>query len=71
MKKVVLTVLKIAGIVLLVLILLIAGFLFWLSRRPFVPKASALPTALHPDMKFSNCGQTCGQRRFLTSYRRG
>ena len=33
----VLTVLKIAGIVLLVLILLIAGFLFWLSRRPFVP----------------------------------
>lgn len=37
MKKVVLTVLKIAGIVLLVLILLIAGFLFWLSRRPFVP----------------------------------
>ena len=21
-------------------------------------------------MKFSNCGQTCGQRRFLTSYRR-
>ena len=37
MKKVVLTILKIAGIVLLVLILLIAGFLFWLSRRPFVP----------------------------------
>lgn len=37
MKKVVLTVLKIAGIVLLALILLIAGFLFWLSRRPFVP----------------------------------
>ena len=37
MKKVVLTLLKIAGIVLLVLILLIAGFLFWLSRRPFVP----------------------------------
>ena len=37
MKKVVLTVLKIAGIVLLVLILLIAGFLFWLSRRAFVP----------------------------------
>lgn len=37
MKKVVLTVLKIAGIVLLMLILLIAGFLFWLSRRPFVP----------------------------------
>ena len=22
-------------------------------------------------MKFSNCGQTCGQRRFLTIYRRG
>ena len=38
---------------------------------PHAPKASALPTALHPDMKFSNCGQTCGQRRFLTSYRRG
>lgn len=37
MKKVVLTVLKIVGIVLLVLIFLIAGFLFWLSRRPFVP----------------------------------
>lgn len=37
MKKVVLTLLKIAGLVLLVLILLIAGFLFWLSRRPFVP----------------------------------
>ena len=37
MKKVVLTLLKIAGIVLLVLILLIAGFLFWLSQRPFVP----------------------------------
>ena len=37
----------------------------------YPPKASALPTALHPVMKFSNCGQTCGQRRFLTSYRRG
>ena len=35
------------------------------------PKASALPTALHPVIEFSNCGQTCGQRRFLTSYRRG
>ena len=32
------------------------------------PKAGALPTALHPVMKFSNCRQTCGQRRFLTSY---
>ena len=39
--------------------------------RHGTPKASALPTALHPDKKFSNCGQTCGQRRFLTSYRRG
>lgn len=39
--------------------------------RHGTPKASALPTALHPVMKFSNCGQTCGQRRFLTSYRRG
>ena len=38
---------------------------------PPAPKASALPTALHPVMKFSNCGQTCGQRRFLTSCRRG
>ena len=37
----------------------------------YSPKASALPTALHPVMKFSNCGQICGQRRFLTSYRRG
>ena len=27
------------------------------------PKAGALPTALHPVMKFSNCGQTCSQRR--------
>ena len=27
------------------------------------PKASALPTALHPVMKFSDCGQTCSQRR--------
>ena len=41
------------------------------NSRHLAPKASALPTALHPDMKFSNCGQTCGQRRFLTSYRRG
>ena len=40
------------------------------SRHP-APKAGALPTALHPDMKFSNCGQTCGQGHFLTSYRRG
>ena len=35
------------------------------------PKASALPTALHPVMKFSDCGQIWGQRRFLTSSRRG
>ena len=41
------------------------------NSRHLAPKASALPTALHPVMKFSNCGQTCGQRRFLTSYRRG
>ena len=37
MLNVIRTVLKIVGIVLLVLIVLIAGFLFWLSRRPFVP----------------------------------
>ena len=37
MLNVIGTVLKIVGIVLLVLIVLIAGFLFWLSRRPFVP----------------------------------
>ena len=47
------------------------GYSVYLSGWPYSPKASALPTALHPDMKFSNCGQTCGQRRFLTSYRRG
>ena len=41
------------------------------NSRHLAPKASALPTALHPVMKFSNCGQTCGQRRFLTSCRRG
>ena len=41
------------------------------NSRHLAPKASALPTALHPVIKFSNCGQTCGQRRFLTSYRRG
>ena len=41
------------------------------NSRHLAPKASALPTALHPDMKFSNCGQTCGQGHFLTSYRRG
>ena len=40
------------------------------NSRHLAPKASALPTALHPVMEFSNCGQTCGQRRFLTSYRR-
>ena len=37
MLKVIGTVLKVVGIVLLVLTVLIAGFLFWLSRRPFVP----------------------------------
>ena len=40
------------------------------SRHP-APKAGALPTALHPVIKFSNCGQTCGQGHFLTSYKRG
>ena len=38
-----------------------------LEPEPHAPKASALPTALHPVIKFSNCGQTCGQRRFLTN----
>ena len=37
------------------------------NSRHLAPKASALPTALHPVIKFSNCGQTCGQRRFLTN----
>ena len=37
MLKVIGTVLKIIGIVVLVLIVLVAGFLFWLSKRPFVP----------------------------------
>ena len=37
MLKVIGTVLKVIGIVILALIVLIAGFLFWLSRRPFVP----------------------------------
>ena len=41
------------------------------NSRHLAPKASALPTALHPVMKFSNCGQTCGQGHFLTSYKRG
>ena len=41
------------------------------NSRHLAPKASALPTALHPVMKFSNCGQTCGHGHFLTSYRRG
>ena len=31
------TILKVLGIVVLALIVLIAGFLFWLSKRPFVP----------------------------------
>ena len=38
----------------------------WLELRPHALKASALPTALHPVMKFSNCGQTCGHGHFLT-----
>ena len=38
------------------------------NSRHLAPKASALPTALHPVMKFSNCGQIWGQRRFLTSF---
>ena len=41
------------------------------NSRHLAPKASALPTALHPDMKLYNWGQTCGQRQFLTSYWRG
>ena len=41
------------------------------NSRHLAPKASALPTALHPVMKFSNCGQTCGQGHLLTNYRRG
>ena len=41
------------------------------NSRHLAPKASALPTALHPVIKFSDCGQIWGQRRFLTSSRRG
>lgn len=37
MRRVILTILKIVGIVFLVLVVLVAGFLFWLSKRPFVP----------------------------------
>ena len=37
MLKVIGTVMKIVGIIALALIVLIAGFLFWLSKRPFVP----------------------------------
>ena len=37
MKHVILTILKTVGVVLLALAVLIAGFLFWLSKRPFVP----------------------------------
>ena len=40
------------------------------NSRHLAPKASALPTALHPVINFSNCGQTCGQRRLLTNCRR-
>ena len=37
------------------------------NSRHLAPKASALPTAPHPVMKFSNCGQTCGHGHFLTT----
>ncbi len=37
MLKVIGTVMKIVGIIALALIVLIVGFLFWLSKRPFVP----------------------------------
>ncbi len=38
-----------------------------LEPEPHAPKSRALPTALHPVMKFSNCGQIWGQRWILTS----
>ena len=37
MKNVILTVLKIIGVVILILAILVAALLFWLSKRPFVP----------------------------------
>ena len=39
------------------------------NSRHLAPKASALPTALIPDLGFefcARCGQTCGQAVFLT-----
>ena len=38
------------------------------NSRHLAPKASALPTALHPVMKFSNCGQIWGQRRVFDQF---
>ena len=40
------------------------------NSRHLAPKASALPTALIPDLGFefcTRCGQTCGQAVFLTT----
>ena len=40
------------------------------NSRHLAPKASALPTALIPDLGIQfcfNCGQTCGQADFLTT----
>ena len=40
------------------------------NSRHLAPKASALPTALIPDLDFefcARCGQTCGQAVFLTT----
>ena len=40
------------------------------NSRHLAPKASALPTALIPDLGFefcARCGQTCGQADFLTT----
>ncbi len=40
------------------------------NSRHLAPKASALPTALIPDLGFefcARCGQTCGQAVFLTT----
>ena len=44
--------------------------LSFLSGWSYSPKASALPTALIPDLGFefcARCGQTCGQAVFLTT----
>ena len=41
------------------------------NSRHLAPKASALPTALIPDLGFefcARCGQTCGQADFLTTF---